>query len=258
MDQVEKQSSELEQVATAMNEMVASISEVSMSAVSASDMMTNVRTMVDDGCKEVERTRDCIDALKESLSSASTKIQDVSTSSHTISELVNSIHSIAEQTNLLALNAAIEAARAGEQGRGFAVVADEVRNLASNTATTTEQIQLAIAEISSDVSEAVRLMKNAEAESSETENQSERAREVLDAIHLSTNDTSDAVTQIAAAAEEQSAVSEEINRGIHHIQSASIVTRENMHHAQEAYEKLYQEVSKLRVVTEDFSSSVTH
>lgn len=254
MQQADKQVAELEQLATAMNEMVASISEVSKSAVDTSGSMDTVRDRVSDGRQEVGRTRECMDSLVSSMNSASGKIKDISESSHSISDLVNAIHSIAEQTNLLALNAAIEAARAGEQGRGFAVVADEVRNLANNTATTTEQIQQAIVKIRSDVEDAVAMMEQAESDSNQTVSQSVEAYNALESIYQITQDTSNSVTQIATAAEEQSAVSEEINQNIHHIQEASQTTASNMSNVQEAYMKLHQEVSKLRFVASDFSS----
>lgn len=249
-----QQSVELEQLATAMNEMVSTISEVSRSAVVANDEMEKVKNMVNDGSTEVEKTKDCIDNLVKGLSSTSLKIQEISQSSHTISDLVNAIHSIAEQTNLLALNAAIEAARAGEQGRGFAVVADEVRNLANNTATTTEQIQQAIGLIKNDVDNAVTMMNKAEHESRQTIEQSNSAHELLQSIRHATDETCGVMIQIATATEEQHVVSEEINRNVHQIQDSSNVSEKNMSDALLTYTRLHNEVKKLRNVANDFTS----
>ena len=250
----DQQTQELEQLATAMNEMVSTISDVSRSAVEANDEMEKVKSMVNDGSTEVGKTKDCIDSLVKGLSSTALKVQEISKTSHTISDLVNAIHSIAEQTNLLALNAAIEAARAGEQGRGFAVVADEVRNLANNTATTTEHIQKAIGQIRGDVDEAVTLMNKAEQESRQTIEQSSNAHEVLQSIRHATDETLGVVIQIATATEEQHAVSEEINRNVHQIQDSSNSSARNMSDAQIAYTRLQNEVKRLRNVANDFTS----
>lgn len=255
LSQVETQTLELEQLATAMNEMVASISEVSRSSVDVSGAVDNVKNMVQQGSDEVGRTKECIDGLVEGMRGASDKVQKISESSVSISDLVNAIHSIAEQTNLLALNAAIEAARAGEQGRGFAVVADEVRNLANNTADTTSQIQQAIEKIREDVETAVELMSNAEDQSRQTIEQSENAYALLQSINAKAEETTEAVIQIATATEEQSAVSDEINQNVHRIQESGEVTRNNMSEVQKANDRLHSEVKSLRVVAADFTTS---
>jgi aerotaxis receptor len=249
----DQQTIELEQLATAMNEMVSTISEVSKSSVEADTEMEHVKTLVNEGSIEVDKTKICIDRLVEGLSTTSTKIKEISESSHTISDLVNAIHSIAEQTNLLALNAAIEAARAGEQGRGFAVVADEVRNLANNTATTTEEIQRAISLIKSDVEDAVAMMETAEQESQQTITQSNNAHVLLQSIRNATEETCGVVIQIATATEEQHAVSEEINRNVHEIQDSANISAKNMSEAQLAYNRLHNEVKNLHNVVTDFT-----
>ena len=255
LSQVENQAIELEQLATAMNEMVASISEVSQSALNASDAMDNVRHSVHNGSEEVGKTKECIDQLVEGMRKASIKIKEISSSSHVISELVNAIHSIAEQTNLLALNAAIEAARAGEQGRGFAVVADEVRNLANNTAETTEKIQQAILQLRSDVDAATAQMEQAEENSNQTIEQSSNAHALLTSINEMAQGTSDSIVQIAAAAEEQSSVSDEINQNVHRIKGASEITRTNMTAVQKANNQLHTEVKRLNVIANDFTNA---
>ncbi len=252
-DQMEKQTLELEQLATAMNEMVASIAEVSRNASDASDAVTQVHNMVEKGNDEVGSTKKNIDLLVKELISSSDKVKKISESSQSISTFVDDIHSIAEQTNLLALNAAIEAARAGEQGRGFAVVADEVRNLANNTAETTAKIQQAITGIRMIVDEAVGLMAQASHQSNQTIDQSTSAFELLQEVKSVANGTADLVIQIAAAAEEQSMVAEEINRNIHGIQDASKNSQNNMAKVQHSNDRLYDEVKKLQVVTMDFT-----
>lgn len=247
------QRSELEQLATAINEMSCSISEVSDNTANASELMESVQCRVQEGSNRVNTTTEFIGDLVENLQQAASQVQQISNSSESISGLVQSIHGIAEQTNLLALNAAIEAARAGEQGRGFAVVADEVRNLANSTAETTDQIQTAIQGILEGVDAAVKLVDTTVENSNQTVEQSELAGASLQEITQLTQRTLDAMIQSASATEQQSAVCEEINQNVHRIQSSAMNTCQHAQDAQQEQQALLNEVRRLTTMAKDFA-----
>ena len=251
--QSQNQLSELNQLATAMNEMSSTIEGVAESAVQASNSMNGVKNLTAKGSAQVDQTLHNVVNLTDRLSAASSKVEDINQNSSHISSLVASIHQIAEQTNLLALNAAIEAARAGEQGRGFAVVADEVRNLANNTAQTTEQIQNAIVTMQNDVEHAVEMMHEAQQESNSTTSQSKTAAKVLHDILHATEETASEMTQIATAAEQQSMVTEEINQNVHKINEFATSNSESALQAKQASLSLLTEIQKIKLTADDFS-----
>ncbi len=204
----------IEQVATAMNEMSSTVSEVARHASSAADAASNADTEVNTGERVVSDTISSIEQLVNEVENASTVINEVRDDSESIGTILDVIRGIAEQTNLLALNAAIEAARAGEQGRGFAVVADEVRTLASRTQHSTNEIQAMIEKLQSGIRNAVTTMEQGRERAEQTVTQAGNAGTSLHTITSSVSTINDMNTQIASAAEEQTGVAEEINRNI--------------------------------------------
>ena len=209
-----KQQSGLEQVATAMNEMTATVQEVSNNATQAADAANNADNESQTGNAVVRATVNSINDLAADLENATTVINTLKTDTESISAIIDVIRGIAEQTNLLALNAAIEAARAGEQGRGFAVVADEVRTLASRTQQSTEEINNMIGRLQNGANSAVEVMENSFGRAQSTVEQAAKAGKSLDDITNSVATISEMNLQIANAAKEQSAVAEEINKNI--------------------------------------------
>ncbi len=217
---IHQQQNELDQVSTAMNEMAASVQEVAMNTSHALDSVHAATGEANKGKKVVSETIDAIEKLAGEVQQAAQVILELRAESDKITEVLNVIGGIAEQTNLLALNAAIEAARAGEQGRGFAVVADEVRALATRTQDSTQEIQQMVERLQSGVGRAASVMERSNNQASQSVEQAARAGSSLDEITRAVESVNDLNTQIATATEEQSHVAEEINRNIHSISQA--------------------------------------
>lgn len=213
-DNVNKQFREIDQVATAMNEMTATVQEVAHNATSAAQAALKANEHSSGGKRVVETTMGSISDLSDELQRVSDVINTLSKNSEAIGAVIDVIKGIAEQTNLLALNAAIEAARAGEQGRGFAVVADEVRTLASRTQKSTGEIENMIEQLQKAAQQAVQAVNTSRGKSQESVEHAASTGDSLTTIAQSINEINDMNTMIASAAEEQSAVTEEINKNI--------------------------------------------
>jgi len=211
---IQEQRSQTDQLATAMNEMAATVQEVARHAVDASSAATSANHESSNGRQVVNDAVNSIDTLATAMTQAAEAIARVEADSDRIGTVLDVIRGIAEQTNLLALNAAIEAARAGEQGRGFAVVADEVRTLAGRTQESTQEIQQMIESLQAGSKEAVQLMEQSREQTQSSVEQTAKAGDALSAIADAVEKINDMNTQIASAAEEQSAVAEEINRNV--------------------------------------------
>jgi len=210
-----------EQGATAINQMSATVTDVAHHTSAAAGLAQTAINEFNAGQSEVIKTQSSINALAAKVKEAADVINHVSQDSRQIGSVLEVIQGIAEQTNLLALNAAIEAARAGEQGRGFAVVADEVRNLASRTQESTRQIQAVIEKMQGSSLKAVAVMNEGQAQANISVEQAQCAGDSLNAINLSVGKISDMNTQIAAAAEQQSVVAFEINKNFSQITNSA-------------------------------------
>ncbi len=226
MDGILRQRSETEQVATAMNEMTASVQEVARSAANGASIAQTTADRSKEGSKVVNETISGIGALASNVEKAADVIHELEKDSESIGSVLDVIQGIAEQTNLLALNAAIEAARAGEQGRGFAVVADEVRSLASRTQESTQEIQGIIEKLQTRSKQAVNVMTDGQKQAQSGVELAQSAGTALAEISSGIADLERVATQIAVAAEEQGTVSEEINRNVFNISDISVQNAE--------------------------------
>ncbi|NAW87196.1 methyl-accepting chemotaxis protein [Photobacterium halotolerans] len=205
------------QVATAINELGATVNEIANNAAQAAHIAKEATTQAQDGSQVVEHSREKMSELSSDLGEITGVIEALARQVTDISAILDTIRSISEQTNLLALNAAIEAARAGEQGRGFAVVADEVRTLASRSAGSTEEIQEVINRLQNESTRAVNAISQGRQQGSDVAEQANQATGSLAQIATYIDQISEQNIQVATATEEQSSVVQEINRNIEDI-----------------------------------------
>ncbi|MEH0665865.1 cache domain-containing protein [Vibrio scophthalmi] len=215
---MQQHSQETEKVVTAVTEMAATSREVANNTNLTSDSINEANQQIQDAQQEVAEAMRSINELVAEVNIASDAIESLSDQTHQITSVIEVIGGIAEQTNLLALNAAIEAARAGEQGRGFAVVADEVRSLASRTQSSTEEINEMLRALQNGVKKAVSTMSASQQRGEKTVQDSSVIQQRLGGIETSVRTIHDMGIQTAAAAEEQSAVAEDINQNLVAIQ----------------------------------------
>ncbi|WP_203298843.1 methyl-accepting chemotaxis protein [Marinobacter sediminum] len=213
-DGVARQTDSISMVATAINEMQSAIGEVAGNASRASELTRDAEEKGQNGGRIIRQSSEQVQQLSAQISKAVEVIRQLSEDSNNITSVLDVIRGVAEQTNLLALNAAIEAARAGEQGRGFAVVADEVRTLAQRTQTSTEDIQKMITALQTGVSEIVSVMETGSEQASKTEELALSAETEIQAILQAMMNIADLNASVASATEEQTQVVEEINQNI--------------------------------------------
>ena len=228
------------QVATAIEQVSASIEEVAQSTTEVSGETVSVNDTTQQGYQATKRVEETISRLSMSFENAAKTIQEVESSTINIGSVVNVINEIAEQTNLLALNAAIEAARAGEQGRGFAVVADEVRVLAQRTQQSTEEIQQVVERLQQGSRSAVVTMQQGRDQVENSVQQATQAGELIAAINKSMDLVAQQISGVAAATEEQSVATTQIRGNTTELQSAASDTFENAQQSRDESQRIHQ------------------
>jgi len=237
---------ELDQIATAINEMSATVHEVARNMSETAKAASQAKQDAQNGAIQASEAIGAVDLLGRQVNENTDLIVEVDQSSSKINILIDVIHSIAEQTNLLALNAAIEAARAGEQGRGFAVVADEVRNLANRTSDATQEIESMLGGLSNKTRAAVESMQKAKGQAENSSESIEVAAIALANIRGAINTIDQMNMQMATAMEQQSTVVEDINQKIQNISQLSGQVDDDLKHITNASNQLLHQVTNFR------------
>jgi len=245
-------SAQVDEIATAIEEMSRTISENAMGATRAAEVADKNKKIAMEGGSAVQQTVDKMSEIANVVKASAEKIEKLGESSKQIGEIISVIDEIADQTNLLALNAAIEAARAGEQGRGFAVVADEVRKLAERTTEATKQIANMIKGIQKETEEAVRAMQQGTNEVNSGIVLADKAGKALQEIVQSSQDVWDMINQIAAATEEQSSTAEQVAKNVSSISQVTSGTANRVQDVAKSAEDLAKQTDLLRTLLEKF------
>jgi aerotaxis receptor len=244
--------SEVEMAVTATEEMTATIQEVARNSSTTSSAADDSKVNVNAGKDSLAKTKNAVDELATAMQNSSSIVEQLNEDSTKIGSVIEVINGIAEQTNLLALNAAIEAARAGEQGRGFAVVADEVRALAGKTQESTSQIRQMIDVLQNSAEKAVSSMSSSHEKINTGVEQIDSLAVQFDTILENVENISDMCIQVATATEEQSTVAEEINRNIHNINKVGQHTISKSESVGESNRKLMHSVNELQDMIRQF------
>ena len=247
----EKQAARATETAEAMNAMNSTVIEVAKNAGEASEASASTRNKADDGEKVVRKAMDAIELVRQQALALKTDMGQLDKSAQAITQIMGVISDIADQTNLLALNAAIEAARAGEAGRGFAVVADEVRKLAEKTMASTAEVDKAIVDIQKSTEKSIAQVESSAKAIEDATLLVNQSGEALQDIVRMADSTADQVRAIATAAEEQSATSEQINRSIAEVNDIAGGTAQAMRDAAQAVTELAAQSASLEKLVGD-------
>lgn len=245
---IQKQRAETDMVATAMYEMNATVHDVAKNTASAASSASQADEKAHEGQRVVNSSARGMEQLAQEVESAAQVINELAEDARKIGSVVDVIREIAEQTNLLALNAAIEAARAGEQGRGFAVVADEVRSLASRTQASTSEIQAMVTHLQESAVNATDVMNKGQVRAREGVEHSVKASQALEDIMAAIMAINDMNTQIASAAEEQSSVADEMNENLNRINMAADETSQASELTAESSRRIAEHADQLKAI----------
>ncbi|QJI44587.1 methyl-accepting chemotaxis protein [Pseudomonas sp. ADAK2] len=248
----DQQASRTNSVAAAINQLGAAAQEIARNAAQASNQASDARSLAEDGQQVVDRSIKAMNQLSSMLSASSTNIESLNSKTVNIGQILEVITSISQQTNLLALNAAIEAARAGEAGRGFAVVADEVRNLAHRTQESAQQVQTMIEELQVGARESVSTMSESQRHSQDSVEIANLAGERLNSVTLRIGEIDGMNQSVATATEEQTAVVESINVDITEINTLNQEGVENLQSTLRACSDLEQQAARLKQLVGSF------
>jgi methyl-accepting chemotaxis protein len=248
----DQQASRTSSVAAAINQLGAAAQEIARNAAQASNQASDARGLAEDGQQVVDRSIKAMNQLSSMLSASSSNIESLNSKTVNIGQILEVITSISQQTNLLALNAAIEAARAGEAGRGFAVVADEVRNLAHRTQESAQQVQTMIEELQVGARESVSTMSESQRHSQDSVEIANLAGERLNSVTLRIGEIDGMNQSVATATEEQTAVVESINVDITEINTLNQEGVENLQATLRACSDLEQQASRLKQLVGSF------
>ncbi|SFU95887.1 methyl-accepting chemotaxis protein [Pseudomonas sp. OV546] len=247
-----RQNDEIQQAATAVNQMTAAVDEVASNAVSTSEASRQATTEAEDGRQQVEQAVSGMSSMVVEINDSTQSVADLAGQVREIGKVIDVIRGIADQTNLLALNAAIEAARAGEQGRGFAVVADEVRALAHRTQTSTVDIEKMIGEVQTGADDAVAAMNKSLTWANNTQTLAQNAGEALQRITASVAKINERNLVIASASEEQAQVAREVDRNLLNIQDLSTQTAAGAHQTSASSQDLSRLATSFNVLVSKF------
>ncbi|MBV4454341.1 MULTISPECIES: methyl-accepting chemotaxis protein [Pseudomonas] len=247
-----RQNDEIQQAATAVNQMTAAVDEVASNAVSTSQASRQATTEAEDGRQQVEQAVSGMSAMVGEINDSTQSVADLAGQVREIGKVIDVIRGIADQTNLLALNAAIEAARAGEQGRGFAVVADEVRALAHRTQVSTVDIEKMIGEVQTGADGAVAAMNKSLTWANNTQTLAQNAGQALQRITASVAKINERNLVIASASEEQAQVAREVDRNLLNIQDLSTQTAAGAHQTSASSQDLSRLATSFNVLVSKF------